>query len=255
VLGRIFSTKQNEIMKWIRYFILSAGAILLAAALSRFLIAAGSTQVLALPDPMLGIPLRYAVLAVGALELVVALICLFGRRVGLQIGWLAWLGANYIVFGIGLVWQHCPPKATCIGSLTDPLRIYHGTPGYILEFIPLCLALGSYAAAVSFWFSAEGRTARLAETRQFAAQHDSAAGLMKMVCPACGGHVKFAAQNAGQQIPCPHCQAAITLRQADENLKMTCVLCGGHIEFPPHAVGQKIPCPHCAKSITLLKPA
>jgi DNA-directed RNA polymerase subunit RPC12/RpoP len=76
---------------------------------------------------------------------------------------------------------------------------------------------------------------------------------MKMVCPACGGHVQFAAPNVGQQILCPHCQKEMALREP-ENLKMTCVLCGGHIEFPPHAVGQKINCPHCAKSITLLRP-
>jgi len=240
---------------WIVYFVLSAGFILLAGALNRFLIAAGDAQVLALPDPMLGIPLRYAVLAVGALELVVALICLFGKRVGLQIGWLAWLSTNYVVFWIGLVWQHCPPQGACIGSLTDPLRIYHGTTGYIFEFLPFCLALGSYAAAVSFWLSADARTARLAAARQLVAQRDATAGLLKMFCPACGGHVKFAAQNVGQQIPCPHCKINITLRKPDEKLKMTCVLCGGHVEFPVHAVGQKISCPHCAKTITLLNPA
>jgi DNA-directed RNA polymerase subunit RPC12/RpoP len=241
-------------MKWIRYFILSAGAILLAAALSRFLIAAGNAQIMALPDPMLGIPLRYAVVAVGAFELGVALVCLCGKRVGFQIGWLAWLATNYIVFWIGLLLMHIHPQATCIGGLTDLLLVHHGTTGYALQFLPFGLALGSYAAAVSILFSTEARTARLAEARQLAARRDASAGLMKMFCPACGGHVKFAAQNTGQQIPCPHCRVAITLRQPDENLKMTCVLCGGHVEFPPHAVGRKIQCPHCAKTITLLKP-
>ena len=120
-------------MKWIRIFIFSAGVILLAAALNRFLIAAGDAQVLPLPDPMLGIPLRDAVIAVGAFELVVALICLFGRRVGFQIGWLAWLGTNYVVFWTGLLAMHCHPQATCIGSLTDPLWLHHGTAGYIFR--------------------------------------------------------------------------------------------------------------------------
>ena len=242
-------------MKWIRFFILSTGAILLAAALERFLLAAGNAQVLALPEPMLGIPLRYAVLAVGAFELVVALICLFGKRVGLQIGWLAWLATNYVVFWIGLLMMHIHPQAACIGSLTDPLHLSRGMSGYIIEFAPLYLLLGSYVAAASLWFSADARTTRLAGARQLAAQRDATAGLMKMFCSACGGHVKFAAQNVGQQIPCPHCHAAITLRKPDENLKMACVLCGGHVEFPPHAVGQKIPCPHCKMNITLRQPA
>ncbi len=242
-------------MKWIKPFLLCAGGILLVAALTRFFIAAGNMQVLALPDPVLGIPLRYAVLLVGAFELVVALICLFGRSVGLQLGWLAWLGTNYVLFWIGLLAMHIHPQATGIGIFTDPLRIHRGMIGYVFASIPFLLALGSYAAAATFWFSAGGRKARLAEARQLAGQRDANAGLMKMFCPACGGHVKFAAKNAGQQIPCPHCQKAITLREADENLKMTCVLCGGHVEFPAHAAGQKIACPHCAKTITLLKPA
>ena len=242
-------------MNRLNFFIKSAGVILLAGALGRFLIAAGNAQVLALPEPLLGIPLRQAVLAVGAFELVVALVCLIGKRIGIQIGWLAWLGTSYIVFWIGLVWQHFSPQGACIGGLTDPLRLYHGTTGYVLQFLPFGLVLGSYAALASLWFSRDTRTARLAEARQIAAQRNATTGLMKMSCPACGGHVKFAAQNIGRQIPCPHCQAAITLRKPDENLKMTCVLCGGHIEFPPHAVGQRIQCPHCKMNITLRQPA
>ena len=61
---------------------------------------------------------------------------------------------------------------------------------------------------------------------------------LKMSCSSCGGHIKFAVQNLGQRIACPHCQTAITLRQP-ENLKMSCFFCKGHIEFPSHALGQK----------------
>jgi predicted RNA-binding Zn-ribbon protein involved in translation (DUF1610 family) len=227
-------------MKWIRYFILSAGVILLVAALTRFLIVADNAQVLASPEPLLGIPLRHAVLLVGGFELAVALICLFGKRTGLQLGWLAWLGTNYVVFWIGLVWQHYSPQGACIGSLTDPLHLTRGISGLVLQFIPVYLLLGSYAAVVWLWL--EGRRAK-------------AADFLKMSCPSCGVHLRFDGRNIGQNIPCPHCQTTIVLRKPDENLKMACVLCGGRIEFPPHAIGSKIPCPHCAKNITLLKPA
>jgi len=44
---------------WIKPFIYSAGGILLAAALIRFLIVACHHPALALPEPLLGIPLRY----------------------------------------------------------------------------------------------------------------------------------------------------------------------------------------------------
>jgi len=223
-------------MKTIRIFILSAGGILLAAALNRFLIAAGDAQVLPLPDPMLGVPLRYAVIAVGALELAVAFICLFGKRAGLQIGWLAWLATNYVVFWIGLLAMHCHPQATCIGGLTDPLRLYHGTTGYILEFIPFALVLASYAALIWVW------------------THSRTIEAVKMSCPACGIHIEFAGQYAGQRIPCPQCQETITLRRP-ANLKMSCALCGGHIEFPSHALGRELQCPHCRQPILLKEPA
>jgi hypothetical protein len=227
-------------MKWIRYFILSAGFILLVAALNRFVIAAGSAQVLALPEPMLGIPLRYAVLLVGGLELVVALICLFGKQTGLKIGWLAWLGTDYLVFQAALFWTHCHPQATCIGSLTDPLNLSRGVIGMITGFLlPLYLILGSYAAVICLWLN--GRKARVAK-------------FLKMSCPSCGIHIRFANQNIGQNIPCPHCQTAITLRKP-ENLKMSCFFCKEHIEFPAHALGEKLQCPHCHMDITLKEPA
>jgi uncharacterized paraquat-inducible protein A len=81
-----------------------------------------------------------------------------------------------------------------------------------------------------------------------------AAEFLKISCPACGGHIAFAIQNLGQQIPCPHCQAVIALRKP-ESLKMSCYFCKEHIEFPAHALGQKIPCPHCNRSITLMERA
>lgn len=241
-------------MKWIKFFVYSAGGILLAAGLIRFIIASGNGQVLALSDPILGIPLRYAVLAVGCIELTVAMICLFGQQVRLQTAWLAWLVSNYAVLWIGLLLTHCQIQGTCLGGLTDPLLLARGMTGYIAQLMPFYLVLGSYAAAHRLWFSKEGRMVNLAAARQLVAQQDATAGLMKMFCPSCGGHVKFATQNTGQQIACPHCQVVIILRKMDEELKMTCVLCGGNIEFPAHALGQKIQCPHCAKNITLLKP-
>jgi hypothetical protein len=225
-------------MKWIKFFIYSTGGILLAAAVVRFIIAVGSAQSLALPEPVLGIPLRYAVLLVGGLELVVALVCLFGRRVGPKIGWLAWLSVNFLVYWIGLRLMNCHPQTSCIGSLTDPLQIARGTTGLIIRFLPCYLVLGSVAAVVWFW--RERRAAKAAES-------------VKMSCPSCGGHIKFALTNLGLKNPCPHCKTKVTLRKP-ESLKMSCFFCKGHIEFPAHALGTKIPCPHCKKDITLIEP-
>lgn len=222
-------------MKWTKLFTCSAGAILLAAALERFIIATGDAQALALPEPVMGFPLRYTVLLIGAFELVVALICLFGRQTGVQLGWLAWLATDYWVYRIGLLTMRCHSQATCIGSLTDPLHSARGMTGFIIGGLPLYLLTGSYAAMGWLWLEA-----RKAKDAKF----------VRMSCPSCGVHIRFDDRNLGRKIPCPHCQTAITLRKPDL-LKMACFFCKEHIEFPPHSLGQKIKCPHCQMDITL----
>jgi hypothetical protein len=231
-------------MKGTKLFIYSAGGILLAAVLERFFVAAGHAQFLSLPEPVLGIPLRYAALLVGGFELVVAMICLFGRRSGLQLGWLAWLATNCVVYRIGLLTMHCSPQATCIGSLTDPLHFSHGITGIIISLLPVYLLLGSFAGILWLWFG-ERILGRCRKEKQES---------IKMSCPACGVHIRFACHSLGRNISCPQCQKNITLRKPDF-LKMACFFCQEHIQFPTHAIGEKIPCPHCKMDITLKEPA
>lgn len=239
--------------RWIEYFILSAGGILLFAALVRFLIAMDGAQVLSLPDPALTIPLRYALIIIGAIELIVSFVCLLGKNTNLQMCCLIWLSTNFVVFSFLAICLHIQVQGTCVGSLTDPLGLYRGAIGPIMFIFPYGFILACYAAGLFFWFSKEARATRTAENQRLADRRDAAAGLLKIPCPSCGGRIKFDVQDLGQQRPCPHCATAVTLQKT--MLKMTCVLCKGNVEFPSHAVGQKILCPHCAKRITLLQPA
>ena len=225
-------------MNGIKLFIYSAGAILLAAALERLLVAAGHSAILALPDPMLGIELCLSVLLVGGIELIVALICLFGRQTGLQLGCLAWLTTNYAIYRMALPILGLHHQASCIGRLTDPLELTGGTLGVIAELWPICLLLGSYAAACGLW-----RAGRKAKAAQF----------LKMSCPACGIHIRFDEANLGQKVDCPYCRKTITLRKPDL-LKIPCFYCHKHIEFPSHAIGEKTTCPHCRTGIILKEP-
>ncbi len=245
--------------KWIKPFILSAGGILLVAALIRVVIASGDAQALSLPEPMLGIPLRYAVLIVGGIELAAALICLFGGQVRLQTALLVWLSTNFLVLWTGLFWMKCHPQATCIGSLTDPFHLSRGMTGFVMQFLPLALLLGSYAALLQLRLakggSTESRTAPIlaAKPGTDGTGPEVLVRFLKISCTACGGHVEFPTNLLGGKTPCPHCRAIITLKRP-ENIKISCSSCDGHIEFPSHALGQKIPCPHCNTDITLKEP-
>jgi hypothetical protein len=230
---------RNKAMKWSKLFIYSAGGILLAAALVRFIIAVENAQFLSLLEPLLGIPLRIAVLLVGTIELIAALFCLFGRQVNLQLALLMWLATNYVVYWVGRFWVPGQLQGTCLGSLTDPLHLSRGMPGIITGCIPVYLLLGGCMAMLGLWLEE-----RRAQTAKF----------MRMSCPACGIHLRFDELNLGQKIPCPHCQNPITLRKPNL-LKMACFFCQEHIEFPAHAIGEKMPCPHCKMDITLKEPA
>ena len=222
-------------MKLIQLFILSAGGILLVAALIRLLIATGNAQVLSLSEPTLGIPLRDALLIIGGFELAVATICLFSTQVKLQTTCLVCLMTDFAVYWVGLFLTNGHSQAASIGSLTDPLQLSRGMPGIITGCIPIYLLLGSYTAMIWLWLEE-----RRAQTAKF----------LRMSCPACGIHLRFDERNLGQRIPCPHCQKTITLRKLT-NLKMACFFCQEHIEFPAHAIGEKMPCPHCKMDITL----
>jgi predicted RNA-binding Zn-ribbon protein involved in translation (DUF1610 family) len=222
-------------MKWIQYFVLFAGVILLVAALTRFLIAFDGVQILALPDPVLAIPLRYAVLLVGVIELAAASLCFFGKRIGLQAGCLALLAVNYAGYRIGAVSMAVHHQATAIGSLSDPLQLTRGMAGMISGLAPVFLLLGGSTSTLWLWLS---NRSTMNEKP------------IKMSCHGCGVHIRFERERLGQQIDCPQCHELIVLR-GEETLKMTCYFCKEHIAFPAHAIGEKLQCPHCRNDITL----
>lgn len=185
-------------------FVKSAGFVLLMAALSRFLIALEPVPFLLLPDPALGIPLRYSLLVAGGIELLFALICLFGKNIYFQTGWLVWLATNYVVFQIGLFWMHCHPQATCVGSLTDPLHLSRGFYGWITTLLRIYLVLGSYIAVISLLIAPKRNELPVA-------QSVGQSNFIKMSCVLCDGHIEFPAYAIGQKISCPHCAKPITL--------------------------------------------
>jgi len=186
---------------WIKFFFSAAGTILLFAAIERFLIASGNSPILSLPDPALGISLRYSILITGLIEFAVATVCLSNRSAYFKAGWLAWCITNYFIFKINVLRMYCSPQATCIGNLTDPLQISRGYYGRVTTLLPLLLAAGSYAALASFWIIRRKRRPDATGQPEFT----------KMSCVLCNGHIEFPTYALGQKISCPHCVKPITL--------------------------------------------
>jgi hypothetical protein len=182
-------------MKLHKIFIYSAGGILLTAALMRFVIAADTTQVLALPDPVLFLPLRYALVLVGGIELVAALICLFGKNLALQTSMLAFLSMNYFVYQIGLYIMHLHCQTTCLGSLTDPLHLTHSLIGSLSNLLPIYLLAGSCGCYLWLWKEEKKKPKTY-----------------KNACPQCGQHIQYTSELLGKTIPCPNCQHSLNLQ-------------------------------------------
>lgn len=223
-------------VKWSTGLTFVIGGVLAFNGFAEMFAVFGKSQLLNMPDPLLGVPFRYVSLFVAIFELLVALLCLLTNKRTLSLGLAVWLAVNFLVYRIGLWslgWHH--PFSWLQGLMNSlnlsPLR------ADVISLTTVFMLL--FCGSAILWF----------EYQKIQTEQSS-----KMSCSSCGGHIKFVMQNLGRQIPCPHCQVTITLRRPD-NLKMSCYFCHGHIEFPSHAIGEKMPCPHCKMDITLKEPA
>jgi hypothetical protein len=173
-------------------------------------------------------------LIIGCAHVVISLVLFFTNWRSFGLGLAVWISLGFLVYRTELLsvgWQHSS------GLAVEPLGLSFRATDTLLSFLAVVLFVGGCGVLLH-----ERRLRVKAESQ-------------KISCPACGLHIRFDIRNLGEQIACPKCHAAITLRKPEDHLKMSCYFCKGHIEFPPHAIGEKLKCPHCKMDITLTKPA
>jgi hypothetical protein len=137
--------------KLIRYFIYSAGLLLLTTGAAKIISACGRVRILQTPDPVLAISLQNLFWVVGSLELAVALVCFFAKRVRLQVGLVAWLATNFVFYRLGLFWIGYHKPCSCLGNLTDALHIPPQIANTVMKIILGYLLIGSYATLFWLW--------------------------------------------------------------------------------------------------------
>ena len=113
--------------------------------------ASGSARILQYPDPVFYISFRHVFWIVGGLELLVALVCFFGKWMGLQAGLVAWLASTFMAYRLNLVWVGWHKPCSCLGNLTDTLHISPQTADTAMKIVLGYLLLGSYAALFWLW--------------------------------------------------------------------------------------------------------
>jgi DNA-directed RNA polymerase subunit RPC12/RpoP len=219
----------------IRIFIYSAGALLLAAASAAFMTNWASVGFGTSHDPIFMITVRRLFWIFGGIGSAVALVCLFGRQISIQLILILWLSINLVIYRLGL---HGDFRGY-LDNLSHVFGIFPNTAYELLKMMVLYMLMGSSISLLLPW-----AWIRIQKFPVITNEH------IKNSCPSCGGRIEFPVHEIGRKTACPHCQMVITLRKS-ENLKMSCFFCKEHIGFPSHALGQKIRCPHCNMHITL----
>jgi hypothetical protein len=146
--------------KGIRFFIHSAGVLIFITAAAKLISSFGSAHILHNLDPILNISFRTVFWIVGILEIIIALICLLGKKTEPQVGLLAWLATSFLVYRLGLFWIGYDKPCSCLGNLTDALHISPRMTDTGMKVVLAYLLIGSYAAL--FWLWKEKREAHSA---------------------------------------------------------------------------------------------
>lgn len=84
-----------------RGFLLSAAFILALTGFAKIWSAFGDVKLLTVTDPIVGIPFKYLMLAVGTAELAIAAVCFFSKASRLGTVLVACMATNFLVYRIG----------------------------------------------------------------------------------------------------------------------------------------------------------
>ncbi|HXI72036.1 MAG TPA: hypothetical protein VNN22_16900 [Verrucomicrobiae bacterium] len=187
----------------IRIFIYSSGALLLAAASAGFLTNWASAGFTTPNDPIFKISIRHLFWIVSGVELAVALVCLFGRQIPLQLMLILWLSMNLAIYRASLTFLGMRGGfGGYLANLSDVFGISPNTTDTMLTMMILYLLIGGSISLLFPWV--------WTRMRKFSVK---ANGQIKNSCPSCGGRIEFPVYGVGRKIACPHCMSTITLQK------------------------------------------
>ena len=134
-----------------RWFSTAAGVVLATTGIGKLWSALGSVKLLAVADPVVGVPFRYLLLAVGVVELAIAGVCFFSRNKRLATMLVAWLATDFLVYRAGLWWMGWHRPCGCMGSLMSALDLSERAADNIMKVFLAYLLMGSYGLLIWQW--------------------------------------------------------------------------------------------------------
>jgi hypothetical protein len=138
-------------MKIFKTFIFSAAVILLLTAAAKLISSFGHGTILQTRDPLTGFQFQDLFRISSSIEAVVALVCIFSKRILFPTGLVAWLATSFLTYRIGLVAVGYQRPCSCMGNLTDALHIRPQAADIAMKIILAYLLIGSYATLFWLW--------------------------------------------------------------------------------------------------------
>ena len=146
----------NIVMRWAaKLFPVSAGAVLTISGFAKLISAGGGARILQNTDPIFGMRFRYVFLFVATIELIIAGVCFFGKRPGIQNGSVAWISSSFLSYRIGLFMVGYHKPCQCLGNLTDALHVSPQAADTAMKIVLAYLLIGSYSSL--FWLWRQGK--------------------------------------------------------------------------------------------------
>ena len=133
-------------------FLCGAAVILTLTGLGKISGAFSNVRFLAIHDPVSGIQFRYLMIAVGAAEFGIAILCFFRQcRRLIAPTLIAWLATSFMIYRFGLWWSDWQRPCPCLGNITDALHISPHQADNITKVVLGYLIVGSYGLLFREW--------------------------------------------------------------------------------------------------------
>ena len=131
-------------MKRTRFFLYSAGFLLLVTGLAKIVSFFGKAKLLNAPDPITGIHFRYLLLLIGMIEISISIFCFFSRRLEFKAMLVAVLATNFALYRLGLYLMHYHSPCACLGGMTDAIGVPSAIADNVMKGVLAYLLIGSY---------------------------------------------------------------------------------------------------------------
>ena len=138
-------------MKLSAIFLKSAGLLLCITGLLKIISSTGKAGILSQANPIFGITFQQVFWTVGLLELIIAAFCLLTNDYWRQSALIAWLATSFAAYRLGLLWIGYHKPCSCLGNLTDALRISPQIADTAMKIVLGYLLIGSYASLFWLW--------------------------------------------------------------------------------------------------------